>query len=298
MAEKKEKEVVEEATKPVAPIDLSALKNLDVASERDESLKGIKKASEMKKKKSKFCFMEFSRIPLLSGGRYYLDAEDEDLRNGFIKLYPISMAEEEILTNQAYLKSNSAFRILFENCMASSYDASKLLSYDVYYLLYALRNISYGSDYKFDCKCAECGKEFSKEINIEEVDWEEIPEEVKDINEIKLPVSQYTVKIRLARLSDEEEATRLKQTKKYEDVPDRIVSLVVQTLEIKDENGEPINPNDWAEFYEALPGKDRVEIQKCFEFTNNVPMVPIICPKCGAQRMAQIPMDRDFFRLS
>ena len=64
------------------------------------------------------------------------------------------------------------------------------------------------------------------------------------------------------------------------------------------ENGEPINPNDWAEFYEALPGKDRVEIQKCFEFTNNVPMVPIICPKCGAQRMAQIPMDRDFFRLS
>ena len=57
MAEKKEKEVVEEATKPVAPIDLSALKNLEVASERDESLKGIKKASEMKKKKSKFCFM-------------------------------------------------------------------------------------------------------------------------------------------------------------------------------------------------------------------------------------------------
>ena len=92
MAEKKEKEVIEEATKPVAPIDLSALKNLDVASERDESLKGIKKASEMKKKKSKFCFMESSRIPLLSGGRYYLDAEDEDLRNGFIKLYPISMA--------------------------------------------------------------------------------------------------------------------------------------------------------------------------------------------------------------
>jgi hypothetical protein len=297
MAEKKEKEVVEEATKPVAPIDLSALKNLDVASERDESLKGIKKASEMKKKKSKFCFMESNRIPLLSGGRYYLDAEDEDLRNGFIKLYPISMAEEEVLTNQAYLKSNSAFRILFENCMASNYDASRLLSYDVYYLLYALRNISYGSDYKFDCKCAECGKEFKKEINIEEVDWEEIPNDVKDVNEIKLSVG-YTVKIRLARLADEEESTRLKQTKKYEDVPDRIVNLVVQTLEIKDPDGELVNPNDWADFYEALPGKDRVLIQKCFEFANNVPMVSIICPKCGATRQVAIPMDRDFFRLS
>ena len=57
------------------------------------------------------------------------------------------------------------------------------------------------------------------------------------INEIKLSVG-YTVKIRLARLAEEEEATRLKQTKKYEEVPDRIVSLVVQTLEIKDPDGE------------------------------------------------------------
>ena len=45
MAEKEKKEEIEEATKPVAPIDLSALKNLEVASERDESLKGIKRAS-------------------------------------------------------------------------------------------------------------------------------------------------------------------------------------------------------------------------------------------------------------
>ena len=120
------------------------------------------------------------------------------------------MAEEEILTNQAYLKANSAFRILFENCVASDYDASKLLSYDTYFLLYALRNISYGNDYKFDCKCSECNKEFEKEINISEIDWEEIPEDVKDVNEITLPVSKFTVKIRLARLGDEEEATRLK----------------------------------------------------------------------------------------
>ena len=45
-------ELVEEAQKPVAPIDLSAIKNLDVAGDRDESLKEIKsKASTMKKNK-------------------------------------------------------------------------------------------------------------------------------------------------------------------------------------------------------------------------------------------------------
>ena len=36
------KEVIEGAQKPVAPIDLSAIKNLDVAVDRDESLKEIK----------------------------------------------------------------------------------------------------------------------------------------------------------------------------------------------------------------------------------------------------------------
>ena len=298
MAEKKEKEVLDETTQPVAPIDLSAIKNLDTASNVDASVAGLKKVSTMKKKKSKFCFQEAVRIPLPSGGRYYQDSEDEDLRNGFIKLHPISMAEEEILTNQAYLKSNSAFRILFENCVASNYDASKLLSYDIYFLLYALRNISYGNDYKFDCKCDECKKEFEKEINISEIDWEEIPETVKDINEIKLPVSNYTVKIRLARLGDEEEVTRLKSQKKYEDISERILGLIVQTLEIKDDCGELVNPNDWAEFYEAIPGRDRVEIFKCFEFANNVPEVQVICPKCGATKQISIPMDKDFFRLS
>ena len=66
------KEVIEEAQKPVAPIDLSAIKNLDVAVDRDESLKEIKsKVSTMKKNKGKFCFMEAHRVPLLSRGRYY-----------------------------------------------------------------------------------------------------------------------------------------------------------------------------------------------------------------------------------
>ena len=53
------KEVIEEAQKPVAPIDLSAIKNLDVAGDRDESLKEIKsKVSTMKKNKGKFCFIK------------------------------------------------------------------------------------------------------------------------------------------------------------------------------------------------------------------------------------------------
>lgn len=289
----------EQATKgAVAPIDLSTIKNLDVASEKDASVVGLKnKVSTMKKKKSKFCFLEANKIPLLSGGRYYQDSDDEDLKNGYIKLYPFSLAEEEILTNQAYLKSGSAFRILFDSCMASNYDSKKLLSYDVMYLLYALRNISYGSEYKFDCKCAECGKKYEKTIDIEQVDWEEIPAEVKDVNTIKLPVSKYTVTIRLSRLADEEETTRLRNLEKY-DVSDRILELYVQTLEILDNEGEAVDPKDWIEFYTAIPSADRLAIYKTFEFAKSTPKVLVTCPKCGSSKEMAIPLEEDFFRLS
>lgn len=292
-------EVIEEAQKPVAPIDLSAIKNLDVAGDRDESLKEIKsKANTMKKNKGKFCFMEAHRIPLLSGGRYYQDSNDKDLKDGYIKLVPMSLAEEEILTNQAYLKNNSAFRLVFDNCLRSDYKASNLLSYDVYYLLYALRNISYGNDYEFNCKCAECGKEFKKTINIDEIDWEEIPEDVQDEVVVNLPVSRYTVKIRMSRLKDEEEVTRLSTVKKYEEVPERILEYFVRTIEIIDDNGEPVAPSDWIEFYQALPTKDRVAIADKFNYASNVPTVQIICPKCSATREVGIPIDKGFFRLS
>ena len=293
------KEVIEEAQKPVAPIDLSAIKNLDVAGDRDESLKEIKsKVNTMKKNKGKFCFMEAHRIPLLSGGRYYQDSNDKDLKDGYIKLVPMSLAEEEILTNQAYLKNNSAFRLVFDNCLRSDYKASNLLSYDVYYLLYALRNISYGNDYEFNCKCAECGKEFKKTINIDEIDWEEIPEDVQDEVAVNLPVSRYIVKIRMSRLKDEEEVTRLSTVKKYEEVPERILEYFVRTIEIIDDNGDPVAPSDWIEFYQALPTKDRVAIADKFNYASNVPTVQIICPKCSATREVGIPIDKGFFRLS
>ena len=69
-------------------------------------------------------------------------------------------------------------------------------------------------------------------------------------------------------------------------------------IEIIDDNGDPVAPNDWIEFYQALPTKDRVAIADKFNYASNVPTVQIVCPKCSATREVAIPIDKGFFRLS
>ena len=102
----------------------------------------------------------------------------------------------------------------------------------------------------------------------------------------------------MSRLKDEEEVTRLSTVKKYEEVPERILEYFVRTIEIIDDNGDPVAPNDWIEFYQALPTKDRVAIADKFNYASNVPTVQIVCPKCSATREVGIPIDKGFFRLS
>ena len=99
------------------------------------------------KAKKKFCFDEALAFMLPSGGKFYQDSPDKDLREGIIKLRPMSLADEEILTNKAYSKNGSTFRVLFDTCMASNYEAKKLLAFDSVYIMYILRKISYGDDY-------------------------------------------------------------------------------------------------------------------------------------------------------
>lgn len=283
-------------------IDLTKIKNLEAVEKNDSSF-----ASSIKEKgiqdrrraaKRKFNFSVASSFELPSGGRFYQDADDEDLRRGIIKLLPMGMAEEEILTNKAYANNSSTFRVLFDTCIESNYPAKKLLSYDGVYLMYALRQITYGSDYHFKIKCSECKKEFNYDMDVSEIDFEELKEET-DEREIKLPVSKFTVTMRLLRLGDEEEIARLE--KKYEDdedITDNVLNFFVRTTSIRDDKGDEVEPRDWLDFYTALPAKDKQAIKKSFENAVNDPKIILTCPKCGNKITMSVPLTEDFFRIA
>jgi endogenous inhibitor of DNA gyrase (YacG/DUF329 family) len=160
--------------------------------------------------------------------------------------------------------------------------------------MYVLKQISYGDDYNFSVKCEQCEEEFDWSMNISDIEWAELPEDTVDEREIELPVSHYTVTMSLMRLGLEEQQEVIK--KKYQ-CSEKVAILISNTTSIKDENGEELNPADWADFYAELPTKNRNVINKSFEGTKQEPKITINCPNCGSEITFNVPISEDFFRI-
>ena len=283
---------------PAPTLDLSKIKNITAAKGTvDEEFAEKVETNAKKARKAKFCFTEEHDIEIPTGGLLYQDAEDKDIKSGIVRLQPMSLADEEIISNQSYAKNGSTFRHLLNNCVLNNFDVKKFAAYDVYYLLHALRRITYGNDYKFEITCPECGKKYEYSMDISQAEFEQLkPEDnVHAVETIKLPVSKYTIVIKMASLGDEEEVNRL--SKRY-DTSDVVLGYVARTISVTDDKNEPVNPSDFVDFFEALPGRDRAEITKRFEKLDDlkIPTLNVVCPKCGVEEETTIPFNKEFFR--
>jgi len=287
---------------PAPKIDLSKIANMgatqDAGIKIAENAVNKAKAKKARERKAKFNFSTAEKVKLPTGRFLYGDSEDPDLAEGYVNLSDMSLADEELLTNQSLAKRGETFVQLLNSCVQNEgFDANELSIYDTYYLLYALRRITYGEDYEFEVKCEHCGKKFKYKMNIEDAEFDEIPEDsdLKPVVTLELPKSHYTVTIRYAALGDEAEVKRLSPES---DVGDVALGYAVRTLSIKDDKGKLINPQDYEEFYSQLPGRDRAMITKAFEDLDNleIPKMTITCPKCKDKMEKEIPFDKDFFR--
>lgn len=292
---------------PKAPeLDMSKIANLQaIESTGDDT---IKKAQgdlprTKKRKKGKFNFITPEKVPLPSGGRLYGNVTtDEDVLNGFVYMYPMTVKEEEILSTSRFLKSGAATRMVIDNCIASDIDAKDILLFDSNFLLFYLRSISYGDEYKFKLKCKNpsCEQEFDHSVHIKELGFEELPEDIIEPIKIKLSVG-YEVSTILPRLHHSEDIYQrnLKKKKSTADSDSRIADNLLSTIvSIKDSNGELVGRGDYEEFLEALPGRDRADIKEATEFSTGVDTLnDVICPYCSTDYSGSIPIGAEFFRL-
>lgn len=282
-------------------LDLSKIKNINANKSKGNNIQAIEtkvKENTFKEKKNKFCFTEEHEVELPSRGYLYQESEDEDIKKGIVRLRPMSLADEEIIANQSYVKNGTVFVHLLNSCMLNNFDARNFIPYDVFYLIYTLRQITYGEDYDFEVTCPECEKKFDFKMKISDATFSEIESNVETTKKIKLPVSKFTLTMRCSLLGDEEEVYKFSKKNGYEDFSDNILGYIVRTSEILDEKGEEIPKKDYPYFFEALPGKDRSTITKSFEDIDNleIPTVPCVCPKCGHEREITIPFSKNFFR--
>lgn len=285
-------------------IDLSKLSNLEAVTSKDKGMKELvgKKSTTKKRNTGKFNFAEPELVDLPSRGILYKNVtNDENVLNGKIELYPMTAKEEEILSTQKFIRDGSATRRVLNRCIASDIDAKDILTYDSNYLLFFLRQISYGDEYEFELKCQNsiCGKKFNHTLKISDLEFNKLPD-INEPIEVKLEMSKYTVNMVLPRLYHTEDIISRSGDKKKtteDSTGSQIDRYLSTTVSIIDADGEEVDRNDWEEFFEALPGLDIAAVREASDYSTGVDTLEgVICPYCESDYSGTIPIGINFFR--
>lgn len=145
-------------------------------------------------------------VPLPSRGVIYSNSGLQDTET--LEIKPMTAKEEDILTSRAYIKNGTVISKLINSCLIDkSINPDDLISGDRNALLIALRITGYGSDYKLEISCPECGKTNKSTFDLSQLPIKRLridPVELgTNIFEIQLPVTKKTVKVKFLNGHDE-----------------------------------------------------------------------------------------------
>ena len=145
-----------------------------------------------------------AEIELPSKGILY--PEGTELAKGKIEMKYMTAKEEDILTNQSYIKNGTVLDKLLKSLIATPINYDDLLIGDKNAIMVAARVLGYGSDYIFDYN----GE--SHTVDLSQVENKELNEEVSraTTNEFTftLPKSKNTVTFRFLTHKDEQQINR------------------------------------------------------------------------------------------
>jgi hypothetical protein len=143
-------------------------------------------------------------VELPSKGLLY--PEGSELAKGTIEMKYMTAKEEDILTNQSYIKNGTVLDKLMKSLIVSPIEYDDLLLGDKNAIMVASRILGYGAEYKFDYNGEE------QVINLSSLENKPLKEELfKDrVNEftLTLPRSGNVVTFKLLTHRDEQEITR------------------------------------------------------------------------------------------
>ena len=201
----------------------------------------------------------------------------------------MTATEEGYLASQKMMKSGEAFEKILRNCVVEKdIDLDNLLVGDRYYLMLAIRRLTFGDDYDFKVRCASCGDTFTVNINLAELPMKKLDGDPDAVHTITLPRSGKKIAFKLLRGRDEKKiASTLRKS------PQDIIrlSLFLHTVSIDgDENFSE-------KFFETLPGADslyyrqQIDAVTCGVDTS----VEVSCPECDDEFDVQLPINEGFF---
>ena len=137
-------------------------------------------------------------IELPSKGKFY--PKGHSLSSGKIEMKYMTAKEEDILTNQSYIKSGVVLDKLFQSLIVSPVDYNDLLIGDKNAIMIAARILGYGKEYTIEVTTPS-GNTQSVDVDLtklddKDIDWDAIKDGEQEIS-ITLPASKRTVTLRL-----------------------------------------------------------------------------------------------------
>ncbi len=238
-----------------------------------------------------------TRVQLPSRGLLY----DGRLSDGFVEIRPMTAMEERLLLNQGYERS-ALFSKLLDACLITKeVPAAEMLTGDRFTLLFHLRNISYGSDYRFPIRCKYCGTINQKQIQVPD----DLTITMLEDNDTEpyVAVLPNGTKVGLRYLRGKDEMDIVRYSKRANDIVEDnsssafIYAYAIQILTLDDRS---IDRTEAISFVSALIGKDRVALQYAIE-DNAIGLdmsLAFRCSSCGADFEEDVPLGQEFFRPS
>jgi len=246
---------------------------------------------------------ELVEIP--SHGYLYknITSDPDIIEKGCLRIRPMTVHEEKILTTPRLVRSGQALDLIFRNCIKSDIDPGELLSSDRIFVMLWLRSISYGNIYKFWLQSQDPANpgRFEWEVDIKNHPIKEFTDDkIEEPFQVTLP-SGYKITFRLPRGKDELEIIKMNnQPKGAQETDETIVKRLSSIIiEAKKRDGTEIPKVHYDSFVNSLVAKDASAFRKEIEDIDcGIEDIIVTDPRSGYQFTTTIPITEDFFRVT
>lgn len=191
---------------------------------------------------------------------------------------------------------------IIEECMK---EKPKVSVYDMclgdyQYLLYKLRTITYGSEYKMSMICPECGKVSEAVVNLDDIEVLDYDEDWDALKTVELPVSGKTIELnyQTPRMLDRIDMEAKKMAQKLK-VNTDFSLLFTLMFAIKKIDGQEVNILQVEKFCKEMNMKDaNILIHHLDVFNEKIGMDNFVmahCSKCNNDVSVPFCIAREFF---
>jgi len=239
-------------------------------------------------------------VELPSKGLHYPEGHSLH-ENPVIELKQMTAKEEDILTNQSYIKQGVVVeRLLHSLLVDKSLNLDDLLIGDKNALLVQIRISAYGAEYPVQTLCRSCLNTQDVTFDLDEcVSYREASfgEEAQQNDDgtftIAMPKSKATVQLRFITSNDEKELIKKEEKYKKHDVEFSSVIEAYRQMMIS-VNGDP---DLVGKYLDNMPLQDSRYLKKIIKTVP--PAVDMNgafeCEKCGADNEQEVPITYRFF---